>query len=57
MITKIHEGKKEYGSAYWQGLILMIQGRKKGCWQEVTKRCTSLQEAEQEMADFIESVK
>ena len=36
MVTRIYEGKKENGSTYYQGQLLIIQGRLKQMWIDVT---------------------
>ena len=57
MKTKIHYGKYQYSGEYWQGLMLITQGRLKDTWREVTKKCSSEEEAEQELNDFKASAK
>ena len=57
MITKIWEGKKEFGYTYFQGMLWIIQGRLKHSWIPITTKCNSLIEAQQELDDFKESVK
>jgi predicted NBD/HSP70 family sugar kinase len=52
MVTKLYHGKNEYSGEYWQGMMLMTQGRLKGCWEEVTSRYPTEIEAQQELDDF-----
>ena len=51
MIAKLYQGKNESGD-YYQGLMLITQGRLKGIWKEVTLRYYTEAEAQQELDDF-----
>lgn len=57
MITRVYEGKRENGSTYYQGQLLIIQGRLKQMWVDVTIRHAEKINAITDLEAFKESVK
>jgi hypothetical protein len=57
MLTKIYEGKREYGNSYWQGLIYLTAGRLKNTWYPVTIQHSNELDAIYDLESFKESCK